>query len=330
MKKHLALGALVMLLASFGLPSVVRAQESFPSRPIRIVVQFAAGSAVDLPARALADSMAVILKSPVIVENRTGAAGQIALAHVKQSPADGYTILFGGQTSLVILPVLDPSVGNPFEDLKVVALGTIFDLIMVTGSASGITSLSQLVERMRRPGNPVTYVSPGVGTPSDITSAYFITLTGGKAERVIYKGSIPEARPDLMQGRVTFGLDTLGAANLIQEKRYVALAVMGNNRLRQAPEIPTIAEAGMPEMAKVNWGAWNALLVPVKTPTDVLDKLNDTVRRAILSPDFKARMDKLAQEPINGDRNARQAQEFVQQQVAIWRSVIERAGATAK
>jgi tripartite-type tricarboxylate transporter receptor subunit TctC len=328
--RKLALAGLSTLLLAGLLPPPAGAQESFPNRPIRIVVQFAAGSAVDLPARALADSMAAILKSPVIVENRTGAAGQIAVAAVKQAAPDGYTILFGGQTSLVILPVLDASVGNPFEDLKVVALGTIFDLIMVTGAGSGITSMSQLVERMRRPGNPVTYVSPGIGTPSDITSAYFITLTGGKAERVIYKGSIPEARPDLMQGRVIFGLDTLAAANLIQEKKLVALAVMGGNRLRQAPDIPTVAEAGLPEMAKVNWGAWNALLVPVKTPTEVVDKLNDAVRKAIQTPDFKARMDKLAQDPINGDRNARQAHEFVQQQVAVWRGVIERAGANAK
>ena len=104
---------------------------------------------------------------------------------------------------------------------------------------------------------------------------------------------------------------------------------MGSKRLKQTPAIPTIGEAGFPEMGQLDWGAWNALLVPIKTPPPVVDKLNDTIRKAAATPAFRDRLEKLAQDPINGERSASEAQDYVQQQIAAWRTVIQKAGIKA-
>ena len=316
--------ASAMLLLGSGAP--LKAQDQFPNRPVHLITQFGSGGATDLAARAIAEAMGPGLGVTVIVEGRPGAGGQIAVNTVRNAPPDGYNMLFGGQTSLVNLPIIDPaSAGNPLADFKIVTFGTDYDLILVTGAGSGIKSVKELVERLRSRRAESTFGALGLGVPVEMSSLYFLQKAGVEATAVPYKGPV-DAYPDLIEGRLTFQSDTVtGPIGLIREKRLIPLAVFSKTRTSQIPDLPTFAEAGFPEVLDVNWRSWNAVLVRSQTPQAIIDKLNEAARKGMAGAKFKERIDQLGHGVV-GLYTAREAQANLDALVTQWKSVILKMG----
>ena len=316
--------ASAMLLLGSAAP--LKAQDQFPNRPVHLITQFGSGGATDLAARAIAEAMGPGLGVTVIVEGRPGAGGQIAVNTVRNAPPDGYNMLFGGQTSLVNLPIIDPaSAGNPLADFKIVTFGTDYDLILVTGAGSGIKSVKELVERLRSRRAESTFGALGLGVPVEMSSLYFLQKAGVEATAVPYKGPV-DAYPDLIEGRLTFQSDTVtGPIGLIREKRLIPLAVSSKTRTSQIPDLPTFAEAGFPEVLDVNWRSWNAVLVRSQTRQAIIDKLNEAARKGMAGAKFKERIDQLGHGVV-GLYTAREAQANLDALVTQWRSVILKMG----
>ena len=322
-----ALAALAVAAGIAALPLSAHAQERFPSRSIRLVTQFGPGGATDLAARAIAEAMSGDLGQTVVVEGRPGAGGQIAVDSVRNAPADGYSMLFGGQTSLVALPIIDPAAaGNPLAEFRVVTFGTDYDLLLITGAASGIKTVKELVERLKGPtGSEVTLAAVGVGTPVEMASLYLLQSVGAKATAIPYKGPAL-AHPDLLEGRLTFSTDTVsGPVGLIKDKRMVALAVFAKTRSPQMPDVPTFAEAGFPDVLEVNWKAWNAVLVKTQTPQAIVDRQNEAARKGLATPKFRERVEGLSQGVV-GLFTAREAQARLDAEVAQMKLIIPKMG----
>lgn len=300
------------------------AQDKFPSKPIRLLTQFGTGGATDLAARAVADAMTPHLGQQVIVEPRPGAGGQIAVGAVRDAPADGYTMLFGGQTSLVMLPIIDPATaGNPLGEFRVVTFGTDYDLILMTSAASGIKSATELLERLKKSKGEANWPGVGLGTPVDTAAAYFVKVSGGSTTMVPYKGPT-QAHPDLAAGRLLFQVDTItGPWGLIQEKKLVPLAIFSKKRAKELPNVPTIAEAGIPQLLDVDWRSWNAVLVRKQTPDPVVNRLNEAARKGLSDPKFKERIAKMGHGAV-GIMTADQAQAHLEAQIPLWRAMISR------
>jgi tripartite-type tricarboxylate transporter receptor subunit TctC len=322
-----ALFATLALAVGIAALPAANAQDRFPSRSIRLVTQFGPGGATDLAERAIAEAMSGDLGQPVVVEGRPGAGGQIAVDSVRNAPADGYSMLFGGQTSLVNLPIIDPAAaGNPLADFRIVAFGTDYDLLLITGAASGIKTVKDLVERMKGPkGSEVNFAAVGAGTPVEMASLYLLQSVGAKAAAIPYKGPAL-AHPDLLEGRLTFSTDTVsGPVGLIKDKRMIALAVFAKTRSPQLPDVPTFAEAGFPEVLDVNWKAWNAVLVKTQTPQAIVDRLNEAARKGMATPKFRERVEGLSQGVV-GLLTAREAQARLDAEVAQMKLIIPKMG----
>jgi len=315
---------IVITAASLAFAGNSFAQDMFPTKPIRLLTQFGTGGATDLAARAVADAMTQHLGQRVVVEPRPGAGGQIAVQAVRDADADGYTMLFGGQTSLVMLPIIDPvAAGNPLADFRVVTFGTDYDLILMTSASSGIKTAKELAERLRTRGAEANYPAVGLGTPVDTAALFFIRTVGGSATAVPYKGPTL-AHPDLVAGRLTFQVDTpTGPAGLIADRKLIALAVFSKQRTKSLPDVPTLAEAGIPQMMEVNWRSWNAVLVRKQTPNAIVTKLNEAARKGLADPKFKERIAKM-DHGIVGIMSADQAQKELESQIPVWRAVIAR------
>ena len=317
--------ASAMLLLGSGAP--LSAQDKFPSKPIRLITQFGTGSSTGLAALAVAEVMGPELGQPVIVEPRPGAGGQIAVNAVRDAPADGYSMLFGGQTALVMLPLIDPATaGNPLSEFRVVAFGTDYDLILLTGANSGIKTVKELVEQLKGPkGSELTYSAVGVGTPVEMATLYFLQTVGATASAIPYKGP-SAAHPDLMEGRLTMSTDTItGPAGLIKDKRLIALAVFSKTRMSQLPDTPTFAEAGFPAVLDVNFKSWNAVLVRTQTPQATVNRLNEAARKGMATAKFKERLESLGHGVV-GSFTASEAQARLDAEVAQWKIIVPKMG----
>ena len=270
------------------------AAQSLGNRPIRMILPYTTGGPVDVSARILAEAISPILGVPVVVENRPGANGKIAMEAVARAEPDGHTLIYGGSTQLVTLPQLDKTVTfKPFDDFRMVSIYTKYDIVFMTHAASGIKTMQDLLGRMQNPNEDVIYASiaqPEM-TPTGMAYLVFWRMYNGKARAVNYPGQAPGTL-DLLAGRVTFATYTLtGSLQLIQSGKLVALAVASPARLPQLPDVPTMAEAGFPEfMTANNWLPWIALAGPARTPDAIVNTINRAIVQATQTEAFKARL----------------------------------------
>jgi len=290
------LGGLALGGLSLGVLPAAQAQ-NFPSKPIRMVIPYTAGSVVDVSARALAEAIASQLGSSVVVDNKPGASGKIAADIVARAEPDGHTLLFAGTPQLVVLPILDKKINyNALNDFRMVAIATEYDLLLMTSPNSGINSVKDLLQKMQAPGAKVDYGTVGVGpvTPIGLAAAMFARMGKGKVQEVSYQGGGP-MMIDLMAGRLTYAFNTwAGNEGNIKEGRIKVLATATPRRLKQLPEVPTFAEAGMPEFLTINWSSWNALVAPAKTPDAVVNRLNAAVAKGYATPEINAKLEAMS------------------------------------
>jgi len=286
-RRSLALAALATPL----LPRIAAAQTAAPwapTRPLRMVVPFPPGGATDVVARVLAERMQEKLGQPVTVENRTGAGGNVGVENVVRCAPDGLSMLMGTTGTLTINPHLYANMGfNPANDLAGISMAFATDHVLVVNPAVPAPTAQEFIALLKaRPGQ-LSFGSGGNGSSTHLVPELFKLVAQVDMQHVPYRGSAP-ALNDLVAGNVQVMLDQLPSAlPMIQGGRVRALAVSGPRRSRLLPDLPTMAELGLPQAEATSWGA---VMVPAGTPAPAIARLNAVIREALAEPGVQQRL----------------------------------------
>jgi tripartite-type tricarboxylate transporter receptor subunit TctC len=283
-----AIAALVVVfaLALSGAHPQARAQaQDFPTRPVRIVVPFAAGGGVDIVARLLAPKLGEAWGQAVVVENKAGALGAVASEYVAHQPADGYTLLIGVAGSHAIAQYLNPKLTyDPVRDFAGVTLLSYSPLICLVAPSSPFHTLKELVDYAKT--TPVSFGSPGVGSQMHLIGELFNLQYGTQLVHVAYRGVAP-AMQDLLGGHIPMVMGEMGSSKpFVASGQLRALAVTGARRNASVADVPTFTEAGYPNF-EVN--SWFALFAPAATPKSIVEKIAADVTKVVRDPALKAR-----------------------------------------
>ncbi|SDE86694.1 Tripartite-type tricarboxylate transporter, receptor component TctC [Variovorax sp. CF079] len=283
-----AIGAAVV-----GAPKAIRAQSPWPSRPLRIVVPFAAGNSVDVVARLLGDQLSVALKQPVVIDNRVGAAGIIGTDNVAKSPADGYSLLLGVDALMAVMPHINSKTPyDPFKDFLPVTQLTSVPFYLITPPTRPYDSLQQLIAAAKDKPGSITYASYGIGSATHIRMEYLNNLAGTTMRHIPYRTS---PLPEMMGGLVEIGFEAATTTiPLVRSRKMKALATTSVKRSTVLPEVPTVSET----LAGYEADGWHALFVPAGTPGEIVARLNAEAVRIMHSTEMKARLSDLGLECI--------------------------------
>ena len=277
--------------------------QAYPNKQINIIVSFPPGGDTDALGRVFAEKLGARTGQSVVVENKTGASGTIGNSFVAKAPPDGYTLLFTPNTFATAPLVLKPGTGatyDPLNDFTPIVLAGTQSLFLVVNASTGVKSVSELVAAAKA-GKISNFASPGSGSPMHILGAMFNRSAGTNVAQIAYRGSGP-AIVDLVAGHVPMSYTTLGpVTQYIQSGKLVNLAVADAKRSPLAPNVPTLAEAGVKD-AEV--GAWQGFMGPKGLNADVVKALNAHVNEILKMPDVLARMNTLALIPVGGEPSA--------------------------
>ncbi|HZZ92913.1 MAG TPA: tripartite tricarboxylate transporter substrate-binding protein [Usitatibacter sp.] len=282
--------AAALVFASLGAGALA---QDYPTRPVTIIVPFAAGGPTDTIARIIAQRMGQSLGQTVVVENVTGAGGSIAVGKVVHAPADGYTVSIGHLGTHVITGAVQDLQYNALTDLDPVGMVAANPQIIVSKNDVPAKTLKEFVAWAKAKPAPLTSGTGGPGTPSHVSGIYFANTTGAKVDIIHYRGSGP-ALQDVMAGHIDATFDqAANALPQIRAGRIRAYAVTQSTRLASAPDIPTVDEAGLP---KFYMTVWHALWVPKGTPAPVIAKLNQALRDTLADAEVRKKLGDLGQE----------------------------------
>jgi len=319
-----------LLIVLGALPLVAMAQGTWPSKPVRIVVPFAAGGTTDILARALAPELQRAFGQPFIVDNKPGAGGNSGAAEVAKAPADGYTLLMGTVGTHAINPALYPKMpydhARDFAPVTLVA-GVPNVLVMNPGSAQryGVNSVADLAKAAKANPGKLNMASSGNGTSIHLSGELFKSMTGTFMLHIPYRGSGP-ALIDLMGGNMDLMFDNLPSAlPHIKAGKLKALAVTSATRSAALPDVPTVAEAGGPALKGFEASSWFGLLAPAGTPADIVNRLQAEVAKALATPALKDRM--LAQGAIPSGMAPAEFATFIDAETKKWAAVVKASGA---
>ena len=274
-------------------PLAALAQEKFPSRPVRIVVGFTPGSATDITARMVAAKLSDIWGQSLVIENRSGAGGQLAAVMVASATPDGHTLLMIS-TAMVINSVLpEKPLYNLLRDFTgVTQIGTVTTAVIATPTL-GVKSVKELIALAHERQGKLLFGTSGAGSGTHITSARFNMAAGIQSVHVAFKG-LPEALVEIAAGRLNYGLISLGPAlPFIQEKRVIALAQLAAKRAASLPDVPLVTEA-LPGFER---DTTHAIVAPAGTPPAIVNQISKDIARALEFPDVKERMAIIGFEP---------------------------------
>ncbi|MDB5804662.1 MAG: hypothetical protein JWN73_1984 [Betaproteobacteria bacterium] len=280
--------ALTLAAALAGLTTAARADAPYPNRPIRLVLPFPAGGGTDNLARIMGPKMLALLGQPVVIDNKPGAAGNIATDNVAKAEADGYTVLMGFNTALTINPALYKNLSFDVQrDLRPVTLLAGAQYILVVNSSVPAKSVKELVALAKAKPGTLNYSSSGPGGPLHLAAELFKSRTGTDIVHVPYKGGGP-ASVALIGGDVQMMFGSVTAVlPFVREGKLHALASSGLKRLAVAPEIPTLNESGF---SGFNVVSWYGLLVPAKTPDTVVARLGAAAQKTVQMPEIREAM----------------------------------------
>jgi tripartite-type tricarboxylate transporter receptor subunit TctC len=275
-------------LAAPLLPTAARAQAWSPSRPIRFVVPFPPGGATDVVARVLGERMQEKLGQPVTVENRTGAGGNVGVENVVRSAPDGLSILMGTTGTLTINPHLYTNMGfNPASDLTGISMAFATDHVLIVHPSVAAQTAQEFIALLRAQPGRLSYGSGGNGSSTHLVPELFKLVARVEMQHVPYRGSAP-ALNDTVAGNVQVMLDQLPSAlPMIQAGRVRALAVTGPRRSRLLPDLPTMAEIGLPQAEATSWGA---VMGPAGLPGPVVERLNAVIRESLAEAGVQQRL----------------------------------------
>jgi tripartite-type tricarboxylate transporter receptor subunit TctC len=312
----LVFGLLALLIV--GSPA---AQTTYPEKPIRMVVGFPPGSQPDTVARLLGQKFAEAWGKPVLIDNVTGASGNIAADRVAKAAPDGYTLGLLGQTQIVINPSLYKLAFDPAKDFAPVSQVYMSTSILVVHNAVPAKSVNELVALAKAQPGGLTFASGGSGSPLHMAAELFKSMAGVDIRHIPYKGGVA-AIPDLLSGRVTMMFSQMSVAlPLVHEGKLRALAVTSLRRAPAFPESPTIAESGYPGFESTSWVG---LFAPARTPATIVRKLHlETVKVLALS-DLRAKLADLGLEGIGNSPDEFAA--VIKSEIPKWVKVIKESG----
>lgn len=295
------------------------AQEVWPSRPIRIVVPFPAGGQLDVVVRLVSDRLSPLLGQPIVVENKLGADGSIAAELVARAPADGYTWLATSVPFATSISLHPKSLRyDPIKDFQPIAnLGT-SSFVLVVPTEVPAKTVGEFIAWAKPQAGKLSYGGTSVGSVTHLSAEMFLKATGLQMEMIPYAG-IPPALIDLVAGRTQFmSLGLVAALPQIKAGKLRPLAVLDKERNRLLPDVPSIAEAGYPDLAV---GTWFGLFVPVGVPKDVVSRIHTDVQKVLAMPEVLAKYQNMGVNPVKPQSTEQFAAEF-KAEVAKWGKVI--------
>ena len=316
---------LVTLLAALALPLAAFGQ-SYPSKPIKLLVGFAPGGAADTVARAYAEPLSRALGQPIVIENRAGAGSSIAAETVAHAPADGYTILIASPASISVNPALNPNLNYKPSDLAPVTKVSTSPLLIVVNPATGITSVKELIDAAKKAPGTLNYATSGIGSAPHFGAALFSQVAGVKMEHVPFKGGSP-AVVSLVAGDTQVSFATPPSVlPMVKAGRLRALAVTSRERSTLMPEVPGMAEAGLPDYAIA---FWYGFFVPTGTPPEIVRRLYDATMVAAQKPEVKAVLAREGTEIANS-KSPEDFAAFLAEDAKLWIRLAKESGAKAE
>jgi tripartite-type tricarboxylate transporter receptor subunit TctC len=308
------------------LPASAMAQQSYPTKPVKIVIPFAPGGASDFVGRIIQPKLAEQLNQQVIIENRPGASGNIAVEAVARSAPDGYTIFLGNVGSIAVNPAVFPNLPvNPLRDLAAVTQVVDVPGLLVAHPSFPPNSVKELVAYVKANPGKVNYASPGSGSQNRLEAEVLRKLAGLDMVHVPYKGGAGPAVAGLAGGETQLMFVTASSAMpLVKAGRIKALAATAAKRIEQLPDVPTMQEAGY---AGFDIGSWQGIFVPAGTPPEVIHRLFVELKETMKSPDVIERLKRGGVEVVFSD-SPTAFTVFVGQETQRWGKVAKEAGAT--
>jgi tripartite-type tricarboxylate transporter receptor subunit TctC len=314
------------LVAALALLNSDAFAQSYPTRPIRLVVGFAPGGAADTVARALGDSLGRALGQPVIIENRAGAGSSIAAENVAHSPPDGYSVLIASPASISVNPALNPKINYKASELAPVTKVSSSPLLIVVNPSTGITSVKQLIAEAKKAPGRFNYATSGVGSAPHFGGALFSQVAGVQMVHVPFKGGAP-AVAAVLAGDVQLTFATPPSVlPMVNAGRLRALAVTSAQRSSLMPDVPGMVEAGVPDYSI---SFWYGLFVPAGTPPEIIWKLFEATTTAAQRPEVKAILARDGTE-IALSKTPLEFAAFLAQDEKFWVRLAKESGATAE
>lgn len=318
------LGALLATAATLAcaLPVGAQAQDAYPNRSTTVMVGFSAGGAVDLVARQLGQALGKQFNQPYVIENRAGATGTIAAEAVARAKPDGYTLLLGTQSTMVVAPSMYPNLRfDPIKDFVPASLVASVPLVLVVHPSLPLHTVQDVIEYAKSRNGELTYASSGLGGPQHVSMELFNAMAGVKMVHIPYKGEA-NAITDLLGNQVPLMFSNLPTLlPHIRSGKLRAIAVSSLQRATSAPEIPTVAESGLPGFEALTWFG---LYAPAGTPQDIVSRLEKGVKQALTDPELRARM--AEQGATLEGRDSAAFRQYMQAESVKWGALIKKSG----
>lgn len=312
--------ALLILLFSIG-PAFA---QSYPDKPVRLLLTFAAGGQADLLARSVTEKMRAGFAQPIVIEARPGAGGNLAMEATAKAAPDGYTLVFGTPAVAINGSLYRKLAYDPVKDLVPLSLAAWGPYIVYVSGALPVNSIADLIAYAKaRPGK-LNYASVGVGSGTHLAAVLFTLAAGVEMAHVPYKG-IQQVAPDLVSGEVQLTFNAYGPlAQFVQSARVKMIATTAPRRIPSLPELPTIAESGLPGFEAAGWYGF---FTTAGTPRPVLEKLNAAIVQAVSSPDLSAKIEGMGLVPA--PQSLDEAARFVADEATKWSRAVKASGASA-
>lgn len=296
-----------------------RAQAEWPARPVRLIVGFTAGSSTDVTARIFAQRFSEAWGQPVVVENVAGNAGAIGIDRVAKSAPDGYTLMWGANAALTILPSMQRLPFDPLKDLISIGITLSMPSLILVNNDMPIRSIQDLVTHAKANPGKLSYGTPGVGTPQHITGEMLCHQAGIRMEHIPYRGA---ALADTLSGVVPIGIQNAGAAMpMVRDGRLRCIGVTSLVRSANAPDLPTVAEQGFPGFEATSWFG---LMAPNGTAPAITQKVHAEAQRILADSEARTRFGALGLDIVGGTGEEMRA--TIARDIPKWAQVIKEAG----
>jgi tripartite-type tricarboxylate transporter receptor subunit TctC len=325
MKRRLALTTIASGLAAASLPAALLAQTD---KAVMIVVPYAPAGTTDMLGRMLAQQLAPVIARQMVVDNKPGAGSGIGAAHVARSAPDGNTLLVATSTTLAINPWLYKKLGyDPAKDFAPIGMIGAVPLLVIVNASTPVKSIAELVALSKSRPEGLSYGSAGNGSPHHLAVEMFKTATGAKLTHVPYKGSSP-AVTDLLGGQIQVMFSDIPPAIAhVRSGRLRALAVSSSSRQSALPEVPTVAESGVPGTQGFEAVAWQSLVAPAGTPRELVNRYSDALAKVMAQPELRAKLEQDGFEPVARRMTPDELAGYIRSETERWGNVIKTSGA---
>jgi len=310
---------------ALALSATLASAQSYPTKPIHLLLTFSSGGQADLLARMVTEKMRTTLGQPVLIEPKPGAGGNLAMEATAKAPPDGYTLVFGTPAVAINGRLYKDLSYDPLRDLTALSLAALGPYVVYASSALPVNSISELIAYAKAKPGELNYASVGIGSGTHLAAVLFTLAAGIQMTHVPYKG-IQQIAPDLVAGSVHLTFNALGPlAQFVQSGRVKMLATTSARRIPSLPDVPTVAESGLPGFEA---GGWYGFFTTAGTPRDALQKLNASIAAAVGDPEISQRIEKMGLVPA--PQTLDEASRFVAAEAEKWGRAVAASGATAE